>query len=99
MSEKAELSVPEIVEKLFEGSEVRVPLGLFTGSTAVEAFLSHVRTTKSRTVKKFRAVGFEFCGDQMSLSVAHDPVTDSMTLKLVPPKVPKYTVIVTPAEE
>lgn len=99
MSEKAELSVPEIVEKLFEGGTVVIAASQFASAEVYAAFLNHVRTAKSRTTKKFRAIGMEFNQDQMILHSELNKSTDMLLLKLAPPKTPKYTVIVFPAEE
>lgn len=98
-----DLSVPEIVDKLFEGCTIKLPMSAFVDITSYKTFVNNVRTAKSRMTKKFRALGMEFEEDQVVLSISTDfrPSEDSdfVILKLIPPKQPKYTVIIEPRAE
>jgi len=94
------LSVPEIVDKLFEGATIKLPMNVFADIETCKAFINNLRTAKSRMTKKFRTLGMEFDQDQAVLSIVTEGPGSMLyegnllIIKLVPPKQPKYAVIV-----
>lgn len=97
-AERFDLSVPEIVDKLFEGATIKLPMDVFIDNAGYKAFVNNLRTAKSRMTKKFRALGMEFPPEQAVLSIHRESRgfedVDLIILKLMPPKQPKYTVLI-----